>query len=156
MLAIADTVLDGTRYQITQLPLGISRPIFFKLLKVCGPALAGSIKSITDAKSLGDLDLAVLGQGLDELITRLDYSFFNELVLVFAGTTVIVDGSSPHGTALKATIETTAFDGDYGKLCRWLGFCLKHNFAGFLAGWALIERPARAAAELAAPLSPST
>jgi hypothetical protein len=135
MLKTTETVIDGHRLRVTQLALGQSRPMFFKLTKICGPAVVSFMKAL-DGKKLADVALPVMADAIGELIKSLDYETFNAFVQTFARVTETFDEKNV-SILLSGSIELDAFGGNYGTLLKWLAFCLEFNFASFLSGWDL-------------------
>ncbi len=132
MLQKYDTTIDGYSLRVTQLALGVSRPMAFKLLKVAGPAIASFVGEL-DGKKLADVKPSAMAGAIRELTERLDYATFDLFVKTFAGVTEVL-GADGSNTLLSGSIDLDAFDGNYATLCKWLAFCVEKNFASFLSG----------------------
>jgi hypothetical protein len=133
-----EKLIDGARYQVTQLPYSRGMPLGLKLAKVVGPAIAEGLKNLeipSDA-SVRDLEnlkiekiLPHLSAAVATLLERLDQETLSNLTDTLAEYTQIV--SEGKSISLKDDMEIR-FAGNYGTYLKWLGFALKVNFAGFL------------------------
>lgn len=135
MLQVHNTTIDGYQLKVTQLPLGISRPMFFKLTKICGPAVVGFLKNL-DGKDLKSVALPVLADAIAEVIANVDYATFDAFMLSFAQVTEII-GADGSNTLLAPRLQTDAFNGNYATLMKWFAYSLDINFSSFLAGLGL-------------------
>lgn len=136
MLPETQVAIGAASYTLKTIPAGEARPLYFRLLKVCGPAMVRALRSgVTGFSSLrnpetGALDpklLGIAGDALEELLERLTEADFELFVKTFSRHTFI-------GTQqLSAVIDTLAFAGHPGHLIVWLRECLKFTFASFLS-----------------------
>ena len=139
MLKTFETEIDGYKLRVTQLALGTSRPMAFKLLKIAGPAIAAFLKEL-DGKKIADVKPSAVAGALTELIEKLDYATFDTFVKTFAGVTEVL-GDNGSNVLLSGSIDLDAFGGNFSTLIKWLAFCIDKNFSSFLVGLVPTSRP---------------
>lgn len=130
MLPETTVTIGDQAYTLKTVPTGEARPLYFRLLKICGPALVRALRSgVTSFKSLKDVGTrAIAAEALDELLTRLNEEDLELFVKTFAKNTTMAGG-----VQLSTVIDSIAFAGHPGHLLVWLRECLKFSFASFLA-----------------------
>ena len=146
MLKSETREIGGRKFNVTQLGTGDGLRIFFKLGKLVGPSVGALIKQ-WQGKSI---DKHALGAALTELVEKLEWADFKELVALCAKSTAEIvtnDDGETRRIDLSKTIETVAFAGDYLSLMQWLGFCLELNFSSFFVGLGLTSPQNSQAAE---------
>src|SRR4051812_2689427 len=110
MLNTVTVDILGTQVRVTQLPLAKSRPLFFKLMKVCGPGVVKFLSALDSKTQLQNVAMPVIADALGELVNSLDYPTFDLFVKEFAtGSVILEPGGNEHGRAMTAAIETDAF-----------------------------------------------
>lgn len=137
MLTETTVTIGDKAYVLKTVPNGEARPLYFRLLKICGPALVRALRSgVTNFTSLKDLGTrGVAADALEELLSRLTEDDFELFVATFAKHT------TQSGVQLSTIINTLAFAGHPGHQLVWLGECLKFTFASFLADLGAISLP---------------
>jgi hypothetical protein len=138
MLETTTANIGGKTYTIGQLPAGQGRKIYFRIVKLCGPAVIKAVKggNLSLAALKDESALALLADAADELLAQLSEADFELFVRTFAEHTLL--GS----TRLLDVIDTLAFAGHPGLLMVWLKECLRFNFSSFLADLGLTSPPA--------------
>jgi len=143
MLKSETREIGGRKLEVTQLGTAQGLKLFFKLGKLVGPSVATLIKQ-WQGKAISK---EVVGEALIELLDKLEWSDFQELVVVCARSTMQIHTNDKGETVrlpLEKTIDTIAFAGDYLSLMKWLGFCLELNFASFFVDLGLTSLPSSA------------
>lgn len=120
--------IDGHDYQLTQLGAIQGRRIWLKLLHVLAAPLKELAQQETFNQSAGVMALAALVQSLDDATTE-------ELYAVFGQTCRVRNGEK--WPLLDETQFDLHFAGRYISMSKWLGECLRFNFAGFLGDTSL-------------------
>lgn len=138
MLPETTVTIGGLAYTLKTVPTGEARPLYFRLLKTCGPAVVRALRSgVTTFKSLKDPSTwGIAADAMDELLTRLNEEDFELFVATFAKHTTMAGG-----VPLSGVINTLAFAGHPGHLFVWLSECLKFSFASFLADLGITSPP---------------
>lgn len=148
MLQTQSRKIGDRTYHVTQLAAEPGQRLFFQLIKLAGPSIAALLRE-WDAK---EISIDTVGGALTELTSMLTYAQFRDFVDTFTAVTA-VEGADGARVPLDK-MKTLAFAGDYGGLCRWLGFCLEVNFASFFDDMGLTRLPG-AAATASASRSPT-
>lgn len=135
--------IGARTFIVTALPTAPGRRLFFKLVKICGPAITRFLRSL-DGKSasLEELDVSVLAGAADELIKNLDEVTFEDFYKTFSDSTRVVTPEG--GEAPLATYN--GFSADYGSMVKWMAFCLEVNYASFFGDLGLTALRASAPA----------
>lgn len=162
MLKQESVTINGTEYEITQLPYSVGRKLLLRLYKVMGPTLAATAAKapdLGDVKSLGDISverlLPALTGGAAALADNLSEKDFEYMVDTLAGYTKVSNGEGGF-LPLKQEMEFL-FAGNYMEQFQWLGMALKVNYLGFMKGRGLLgEALRRVRAAQTASRSPST
>ena len=143
-------VIDGVRYDITQLGAEAGRGLYKKFVTAIGPLL----REVVSGNALDELQSSIKATGGDvpeaaeqagmkalqlivplliRAIETLPDALFEEMCLEFAGHCDVVAAKSSGGTDVPLPL-TTVFDdhfaGDYVAMTQWLGHCVRVN--GFL------------------------
>jgi hypothetical protein len=143
-------VIDGVRYEITQLGAEAGRGLYKKFVTAIGPLLREVVSgnaldelqaSIKDAG--GDVPEAAEQAGMKALqlivplliraIETLPDALFEELCQVFAESCEFIAGKATNGNDIPMPLAQEFddhFAGDYVALTQWLGHCIRVN--GFL------------------------
>lgn len=140
MLKSETREIGGRKLEVTQLGTGQGLKLFFKLGKLVGPSIATLIRQ-WQGKAISK---QVVADAMLELVEKLEWSDFQELVNVCAKSTSQVVTNERGETLrieLSKTIDTIAFAGDYLSLMKWLAFCLELNFASFFVDLGLTALP---------------
>jgi hypothetical protein len=137
MRPTTDVEIKGKKYTLTLLPSKVGRRLQFRILKVVGPGITAVLRG---GGSLANAGSAAAADAIDELVKNLPEELFEEFVHEAAKCTTFVGGDGGN-YRLDATIDTTAFAGDYGALMLWIVASLKWNYASFLSDLGLIAHP---------------
>ena len=142
-------VIDGVRYEITQLGAEAGRGLYKKFVTAIGPLLrevvsgnaldelqasikgtAGDVPEVAEQAGLKALQLIV--PLLIKAIEMLPDALFEELCQEFSGCCEVVAAKSSNGDVPLplATVFDDHFAGDYVVMTQWLGHCIRVN--GFL------------------------
>lgn len=134
-------VIAGKKYVVTTLSTDPGRKLWFKLLKICGPALGTFLRDAGAQLLTGDgnfslkaVSMPLAGAALTELVAGLQESDFDAFYATFLESTALEleDDKGTRRIQLES-IKSVAFAGQYGIMVKWLGFCLEVNFASFFA-----------------------
>lgn len=143
MLKSETTTINGTGYQVTQLPYKTGQRLLIRLYKALGPALADALTSIPDiAKETNLLDMswADIAPALHKLVSgvaqTLNEEDFDFMVDSLAEYTQVK--TADKWVPIQPIMELH-FSGNYEELFRWIAFGLKTNYAGFLKGRGLAD-----------------
>lgn len=143
-------VIDGCRYEITQLGAEAGRGLYKKFVTAIGPLLRevvsgnalddlqSSIKGATGdvpevAEQAGMKALQLIVPLLIRAIESLPEPLFEELCQVFSESCVFVAGKATNGNDIPLELSDhfdDHFAGDYVAMTQWLGHCIRVN--GFL------------------------
>lgn len=133
-LPVVSREIAGKMYHVTTLSTEPGRRLWFKLVKLAGPALAAFLRQLGASDAQGLLKLktvspVVAAAALQELVSTLSAEDFDDFYNTFLATTSVEqnDGAKVRLESIKAF----AFAGAYGAMVKWLGFCLEVNFGSF-------------------------
>ena len=133
MIESQEQTIGAHEYRVSQLPAGKARRLLVHLFRVCGPAVGRVVGDMDGAKSVADVDMVTIGEGLRTLSGQLSEQDVERVFdAVFGSGTVEVQNSE--GTWKRLTKE--AAEGHFAGLVHeqfmvvW--FALKVNYAGFL------------------------
>jgi hypothetical protein len=116
--------IDGDEYELTQLGAIEGRRLLTRILKFAGPA----IQSLAASETLSEISFAA---ALAKAVEQLDEDTVDMLCEKFAAKTCLkIDNRWP---PLDKTLFDQHFAGHYMKMMKWLGECMKLNFADFLS-----------------------
>lgn len=139
--------LDGSTYEITQLPATQGLEVYAKLLKVLGPMLRAALSDSEIAAEAKQGETAGAGAKLATIIIRgfesLEPAFTLELAQLFARHTK-VQMTAGMIELSSGDIFDQHFAGRFAHMTRWMLAHLKLNYADFLAGWAGSAGPSQA------------
>ncbi len=128
---VHERTFRGKTYKVELLNTLDGQDMLVTIAKFGGPGL--------DAFILGGAQIeatpvSVMLGVASELMKGLSKDLLREVVGTFAKCTKVVDEGDASGNdaLLSVTIKTTAFQGDYGSMVKWLAFCLEVNYASFL------------------------
>jgi hypothetical protein len=131
LLPTAHRQIGARTFFISALPTVPGRRLFFKLMKICGPACVSFLRSLDGTEKVEELDVAVLADAAEELIRNLSEADFEDFYTTFEGSTQV---STPEGGQVPlSTLKARAFSADYGSMVKWMSFSLEFNFSSFLA-----------------------
>ena len=139
MITTTPKVIDGIEFRTTQIPAMRAYPLFIRLVKVVGPALASlqGVSMDADVSSLGPLLGSAVGGLEPDEATRLMIDMFASTRAVI--DTKIIDLNSEAGI-------NKVFTGRLPTMFKVLGFVAQENFSGFFPG-SVSEPDARPAAD---------
>lgn len=143
-------VIDGCRYEITQLGAEAGRGLYKKFVTAIGPLLREvvsgnaldelqtSIKDATGdvpelAEQAGMKALQLIVPLLIRAIESLPEPLFEELCQVFSESCEFVSGKATNNNDIQLSLSDhfdDHFAGDYVAMTQWLGHCIRVN--GFL------------------------
>jgi hypothetical protein len=120
--------IDGETYVINALPVRRATPVFTRLVKVLGPALA----ELVAAKKPGaDVALAV-GRSIAYAAEKLAPEDLDFVIDTFADFGQV--GGKDLGKKVgNSKLYDLHFAGKFGALAKWLEECVSFNFSDFLA-----------------------
>lgn len=137
-LPVHKTQINGMTYSVAQLPYSRGKKILVLLYKTLGPALADALSKAPDISgdaevSLGNFtELApAIAAVVRTLADNLSENDFDQVVGTMAEFTNLI-GPNGELTPLTNAMEFH-FGGNYSALFKWLGFCLKINYADFFS-----------------------
>ncbi|MCK4718803.1 MAG: hypothetical protein KAT70_09055 [Thermoplasmata archaeon] len=152
---IQSRTLGNNTYHVRPLGASAGGKLFLWLVKRAGPAVAillqdikpgSALQQVKDAKagkpakpfSILDLDMANLGQALQELLFRLEDTDLEHLTTTLGMCTEL---ERPGGNQVPLTKETQELHwaANYGEMFRWIGFALGVNYSSFLGSWGDIK-----------------
>lgn len=107
--------------------------LFFKLIKICGPAMSRFLRAldIGDEVALEQLSVGVAADALDEVIRGLDEVTFKDFYATFAKNTQLITDEGGQLPLLK--VGPAVFSADYGTMVKWMAFAMQVNFSSFLS-----------------------
>lgn len=129
MAAYQQRLIGKHRYRVRPLPYGEGWPLFLRLARVAGPALAEALGT-ADGGDIGELDVAKVAPALKTLLANLDEETFRSAQDQLAEATEVE--VQPGKWPQLSTVMELHFSGQYMEALQWLAFALEVNFGGFL------------------------
>jgi len=136
-------VINGTTYEVTQLPYSLGHKLLLRLYKVLGPTIGKALSNSPELedKDLGELNVREIGPAfstaVEQLAADLGEDDFDYVVDTLAEYSFLI-GDKGAKRQLKNEMEFR-FAGNYLELFQWLAFALRVNFLGFSNGQDLLS-----------------
>lgn len=146
--------IGGRQYKVEQLPLKPARAALVRLTRILGQPMSALLEA-SGAKSLGDVDVAIVGKAVQLFTSTLEDSDLDFLTETFAASSFVAlesrsDGS-PAWVPLKPALDVV-FRGRLTDLFTWLWFAIETNYADFFtAAGSLFPKFAPAPAQSQSP-----
>ncbi len=121
--------IQGTKFQVTQLPFGQARKTLTLLVKRLGPGL---VQAAAAGGTPTNLSYAGVAAGVQDMILRLEDEDLETLSATFGKSTRVVQGDAT--PVLDSAAQEHLFKGgELTKYFTWLAFCIEVNYADFFA-----------------------
>jgi hypothetical protein len=113
-------------YAVTQLPGWRAMEVWYSLVSSAGPAVARVAAGAVGARTMGDINMLEVSDGLGVLFTRLPWTEFQKLLKDLLATAT-VDG----GSTMVLSQFDTLFQGDCMAVLSLAKFALEVNYGNF-------------------------
>lgn len=144
----AEQRIDGATYRVMMLDPETAEDVFFDLLRLAGPTLAGMLGKMegngiqAGLKSLADMQLNsdVIVGALREFSASFDKALYHDVCRRLAEVTLVsIDGKK---WPPLSEVQGELFRGKLPTKWKWLAFAVKTNFAGFFSDISIGDGPA--------------